>query len=210
MVLAHDATMNDDDDFALCAKDELFAAESFGDFRTRPVEPGKGAHRDYIHGYKKAADLLVKEIGNDMSIGTGMLAYPILHLYRHFIELSLKEILTIGRQTPPKDHRLNDLWNAVANLAEDEQIDERGSDFMAQLERCVLDYHELDGSGTVFRYADVPSPVCPADLNFTNLFNVMEKLDLQLDCLRECLLQKYENEAEAASMAFGLEANDRV
>ena len=50
------------------------------------------AFDDYATGYKEAADLLVSGMETRQSTGT-YLAYPVMFLYRHYLELRLKEIV---------------------------------------------------------------------------------------------------------------------
>lgn len=73
----------------------------------------------YASGYKKAADVLVDNI---MSLASGTrnpidyLVFPIVFLYRQYIELTLKQVIRVGiglhkQQHPfPKHHKLDELW----------------------------------------------------------------------------------------------------
>jgi hypothetical protein len=46
----------------------------------------------YVYGYKKAADILVEYI-KDTKTNQDYLVYPIVFLYRHHLELIIKEII---------------------------------------------------------------------------------------------------------------------
>lgn len=51
----------------------------------------------HIEGYKHAADQIYNRIGNeDRFMGKGFLILPMVFLYRHFVELSLKNIVALG------------------------------------------------------------------------------------------------------------------
>lgn len=71
----------------------------------------------YIAGYKDAADILVKNI-IDNNLRPGDKIMPIIFLYRHFIELSLKAIIKYGNQLfnirhrhdYPQIHNISELW----------------------------------------------------------------------------------------------------
>jgi len=79
----------------------------------------------YIAGYKDAADILVKYI-IDNRLKSDSLIIPIIYLYRHYIELSLKFIIKHGRQLfgikienhYPKSHKITDLWKEGRKIIE--------------------------------------------------------------------------------------------
>lgn len=79
----------------------------------------------YIAGYKDAADILVKKI-IDNNLKPGAKIMPIIFLYRHFIELSLKSIIKYGNQLfnikskndYPKIHTITELWKDARNIIE--------------------------------------------------------------------------------------------
>jgi hypothetical protein len=52
---------------------------------------GKG-WESYAYGYKKAADMLAMRFLEDCK-GADIVGYPILFLYRHYIELRLKALI---------------------------------------------------------------------------------------------------------------------
>lgn len=45
----------------------------------------------YVKGYKEAGDLLIKQC---QSVNKNILVYPICFMYRHYIEIQLKELIT--------------------------------------------------------------------------------------------------------------------
>lgn len=72
----------------------------------------------YIYGYKKAADSLVKGISKERT-EIDYLIYPIVFLYRHHIELQLKNLLELNillhgsEEKVPTDHKIKNLWPRV-------------------------------------------------------------------------------------------------
>ncbi|HRE53683.1 MAG TPA: hypothetical protein PLP22_02680 [Candidatus Competibacter sp.] len=69
----------------------------------------------YIHGYKCAADSLVTQIIQTRS-NQDILVFPIVFLYRHYLELALKYIIADGRKllgekgSFPTHHKIEHLW----------------------------------------------------------------------------------------------------
>lgn len=77
----------------------------------------------YAAGYRRAAELLIKHIdskGRDQDI----LVYPIVFLFRHHVELTVKRIIAIcllqitepDVKGPKVDHDLNILWGHARKL----------------------------------------------------------------------------------------------
>ncbi len=68
----------------------------------------------YADGFKRAAELLIANVRSTHEINT--VVFPILFLCRHYIELTLKEVIGYGRYlsetagTPPGGHDLHNLW----------------------------------------------------------------------------------------------------
>ncbi len=81
-----------------------------------PCLYAKSDWRARAWGFKKAADILADHISESWG-GGDLVIYPIVYLYRHHLELSLKDIITRGNYLLDKpiplkfDHSLNRLWN---------------------------------------------------------------------------------------------------
>ncbi len=87
------------------------------------------AHLDFYHinwnlyalGYKDAADILVQFVLKAPG-QQDMLVYPIVFLYRQYIELRLKEIIKKGEallstfNDIPFGHNIYDLWNKCKKI----------------------------------------------------------------------------------------------
>jgi hypothetical protein len=134
----------------------------------------------YVDGYRMAALKLVGELGNDQDF----LVYPIIFLYRHYLELRLKRLIELGEALAPgepagvpKSHDLLQLWHlAEKHLRREYRTCSDWQSFKADLraaKRLVDEFVRLDPgpSGTTFRYAREPNgrPTLPAHLIRINL-----------------------------------------
>src|SRR6266498_3799416 len=125
---------------------------------------GKGTSLPYIRGYQEAADILIERL-EETGRHADFLVFPIVYLFRHYLELLLKELIYRIRQLydlkPPAkekvDHKLHDLWETakplLAQLAD-------GQDISLQLhagDRLFREFQRFDAKGESFRYAILPN-----------------------------------------------------
>jgi hypothetical protein len=113
-----------------------------------------GLDRLYIEGYLLAATSLVDRVAAEPT-----LLYPVLFLYRHYVEIHLKAMaygLQTLKQLPAGSkidhHRIADIWNLVRPAAETQF----GSMHAAELEevgKVVMDIAAFDAGGQEGRYA---------------------------------------------------------
>jgi hypothetical protein len=119
-------------------------------------------HAVYSHmvdGYRLAADTLVDDVVDD-SGPLDLLVYPILVLYRHHIELALKQLFHLSGtyleldHSAKANHKLVPLWEEVMSRLE--RIPP-GSDPDPDgiVDLVVHSFNKRDGRATTFRYADV-------------------------------------------------------
>lgn len=120
----------------------------------------------YISGYKKAADLLawqVVESGNDQDD----LVYPIVFLYRQYLELQLKSIIKESRillsegHGFPMHHKIKVLWELVGQLMKKiiATVDSSVSEYITAedftfIDRAVMNFVEVDPDSIAFRYPE--------------------------------------------------------
>ncbi len=110
----------------------------------------------YISGYKIAADSLVKKVIRTKR-HQDSLVYPIVFLYRHYIELLLKKILLDGyrlldkTQEVPTVHKLDYLWRECRAILL-EIWPEEDTTALDSIETCIKNIMEIDPSSTGFRY----------------------------------------------------------
>ena len=135
----------------------------------------------FADGYKLAADMLVDQVeGNPPE---DCLIAPILFLYRHWVELKLKELIlslkvfSVAEITRPNHHHLYDLWSIVkSNLPC--LRDSRNQDFIL-LDARIKELDGLDPDGYRFRYpVNKRSEITelPESLGIKNLKDTMDKI----------------------------------
>jgi hypothetical protein len=110
----------------------------------------------YVAGYKEAADALIETV----SVGKGTadsLVFPIIFLYRHYLELRLKSLLEEGRHLLGVDHKAKNehdlfkLWSEVRSILEDIWPNGDQSDFDA-INTLIVQFKQIDPRSTAFRY----------------------------------------------------------
>jgi hypothetical protein len=106
-------------------------------------------------GYREAADKLVTAVAAD-TVLQSTVVYPIIFLYRHFLELELKYVLaTYGshfdKEADWKSHCLRELWQKVRRVIEEVGggADDGAND---AVEACILEMAEADPMSSSFRY----------------------------------------------------------
>jgi hypothetical protein len=168
---------NVDDQFTLpSANDRVFIAAS---------HPYRGFYekfygRNYLQGYEEAADILFEQaqfrLAEDPETPLDVanwLVYPIYFLYRHAIELSLKQMRDehiAGSVTASRnDHDLLHLWRGVKGWVEGIGGDELQAETKA-FERLIEQIQRVDPRGDAGRYE--------LHINRTETFKGLRPLDL--------------------------------
>lgn len=149
----------------------------------------------YQDGYRQAALRLVEYLC-DKGSGQDFLVYPIIYLYRHHIELTLKSIVrtayslldqtvTDKRSHPLTKHDLLKLWELARPLLDSVcEIADNSAfplDDLEGLESYVKQLHEHDDDGQHFRYPTTTKGTPSlrpglTTINIRNLSNALEKL----------------------------------
>lgn len=130
-----------------------FDRSSFGhDPSVAPLISGQGARSYYRVGYlntaRDTASALRKRHGTNAS------AMPVLYLFRHYVELALKDILAAGGafaidlSDKKFGHDLAALWREVAQV-----LDNFGFKATAGQHSVINELVELDARADAFRYA---------------------------------------------------------
>lgn len=137
----------------------------------------------YAGGYKEAADRLVRSIlQNRMSLDA--LIYPVVFLYRHWIELRLKEIISQGSillrkpELAPMSHDLQKLWQP-ARIVMTELWPEADVTELALVDNSIEEFNKVDPTSTVFRYMrDKQQKISlPDDISHINVRNLAQRMD---------------------------------
>lgn len=130
-----------------------FERSPFGrDPRVAPLISGRGARSYYRVGYldtaRDTASALRKRDGTNAS------AMPVLYLFRHYVELALKDILAAGGAfaidfaDKKFGHDLTALWNEVGKV-----LDNFRFEATADQHSAINELVELDARADAFRYA---------------------------------------------------------
>lgn len=153
----------------------------------------------YARGYKQAADLIVtKVIEGDPRASTftvSYLVFPLVFLYRQYIELRLKEIIFLGSRLNrdshgfPKHHRIQELWKHARPYIE--RVCGDSKETLDATEACIKEFSDLDHDGMAFRYpADREGkPHLPewSVINIRHLAETMQRLGNLLDDASEVI-----------------------
>jgi hypothetical protein len=156
----------------------------------------------YSSGYKMAGDLLIENAGSY----TDCLIYPVVFLYRHCIEMRLKQISVEGNKLLKpqiitekeindilyREHNLDKLWNyckiIIMNLFQDESEEE-----LSSIKEKIDKFSAIDNTSYKFRYPidTTGKPNYPIDqdiaISFIALRDIMRDLDLYLSGTAECI-----------------------
>ena len=137
-----------------------------------------------MRGYKLASDTMVDR-AKVSEFDRDLLVYPIIFNYRHFIELSLKYLIStygraVGVEPISNSHDLRRLWTAfMAVLAGYEHDDVEETDPIVA--RVVAEFAKVDPASFSYRYpADNkgnPIPISQEELDLGALADVMLALD---------------------------------
>lgn len=120
--------------------------------------PGISDLFPHIEGYKRAGDLIWQEIEkNPRGAGIDFLVYPMVFLYRHYTELSIKDIIALGRHLEgscrgfPTHHRLRELWDEARALIDRIEHGAYYKDIEA-MGVLITQFDLIDNGSYAFRY----------------------------------------------------------
>lgn len=143
----------------------------------------------YIIGYKKAADALVDYIKENRH-SQDTLVYPILFLYRQYLELAIKNIINKARQLQdisgvmPTGHKIHDLWKICEKLLTDIAPGD-SVEAIKEINRLISEFCAVDPKATAFRYPEDKdgNPSLPGvkRINIRNVYDVIEKISVILE-----------------------------
>ena len=151
----------------------------------------------YCEGYRRAADAVVDHFMerrtklNDYSSYHAFLACPIIFLYRHYLELRLKDLFIgyghlLGESTKVRGHKLTGLWQKVyerASRASTESVAEIYED-MVILKGIVQEFDRIDPKSETFRYPvdnQGSNVTLPPEIDLPGLKEAMKWVSYALD-----------------------------
>ena len=128
----------------------------------------------YALGYKEAADRLVEQLEAQRR-HQDLLVYPIVYLYRHYLEVAIKGLVRqaqtlLGNSVEiPAKHTIADLWTTCSALLErvspGDSVEEQ-----RQIGRLLREFATVDPTSTAFRY--------PVDLKGNQSLSGIRHIDL--------------------------------
>ena len=163
------------------------------------------------HGYKLAADLLIKE-AEEQAPTRRKLVYPIAFCYRHYLELTLKAILSeygamAGVRENWSSHNLQVLWKDVRALVANCGIGLPDNVWTEAFCARIEELTEIDRSSDAFRYpADRTGAEFKGGASLVDLAAMRETMQAIENYLEEIdgRLQHFENcySIELSSITF--------
>jgi len=111
----------------------------------------------YALAYKEAADCVVACAIRRRTRYPNFDMFPIGFLYRHYLELVLKEIICCGRRCSleeariSREHNLSRLWKEARPVFEEFWPDQHLHE-LALVENCISEFQKFDESSQGFRY----------------------------------------------------------
>lgn len=143
---------------------------------------------NYINGYKNAADTLVLHI-NEKASNQDSLVYPVVFLYRHHLELLLKNIIDNGLKLlgnddeRPKNHNLDSLWSGVKKIIL--KVWESSPEESKFIDHIIGELNKYDQYSMSFRYAkdkkDNKANPCLYYINLRHLAQSIDKVSVSLN-----------------------------
>jgi hypothetical protein len=139
----------------------------------------------YTEGYRRAADIIIEHLMLRDRNGVDLLVYPIAFLYRHHLELRLKELIREGSLLLDREcelrktHDLSKLWPQCRSIVK--EVWPEGSDSeLDAIEECIEEFSTVDRSES-FRYpvdtkGNPSLPSVPDHVNVRHLADTMTKI----------------------------------
>ena len=166
--------------------------------------------RAYVEGYRRAAESFYEHATRCQRMSPDYVVFPLAFLWRHHLELALKDIISTGQGLAgeeadfPKRHNLLQLWrlalpyvvvqgdpnapeldNVASNIKEFERIDPQATGFR----------YLQDKKGNGVGLADPPSTV-----NIATMQEAMVAVSNFLDAVHSCQGRALDWQAEQAAM----------
>ena len=130
--------------------------ESDGSERVASVESDWNSLSGYRIAYQSAADKLVESL-SDGFLEPDALIYPIMFLYRHCLELRVKELYLgmkiLNQQENAikmRSHDIKKFWKELRTMLELDWKDQ--ATLLDNIEHRIMEFHDLDKKSFAFRY----------------------------------------------------------
>ena len=153
---------------------------TFSIARNAYIDTRHGGRSSYANSYFIAADILARHAERD-STDRNFLALPVCYLYRHNLELQLKELIAVGQRIvgPINEnlnhHRIKRLWEIGRKLLHDADPGKEEPDEFQNVNDLIAHIDLVDDDGQAFRFA--------TKVNGDQSLSTVNEIDL--DALRE-------------------------
>ncbi len=144
----------------------------------------------YAEGYKRAGDILVQYV-IDNNCYQDFLVYPIVFLYRQYLELRLKELILVSSRLldqnidVPMDHNLLSLWAKARPNIEEVWPDSQTKSYLDAIEDRLKELCSIDPGSYAFRYPEdkkgAPTLAGMQHINLRQLRDVIQGISNVLD-----------------------------
>ncbi len=175
------------------SEDNLFEFEARRSVAASP----SSTKEDWYHlmnGYKDAADFLVAHTAETRG-DLRKLGNPIMFLYRHHLELALKDLIRDCRgllrrdEIFPKTHRIDELWQVCCGLLHEISPGMSDNEEIQHTTRLLADFQKIDPMSVAFRYPEDkdrnPPVLGEAAFDLSTVRDVVGKISLLLECISE-------------------------
>jgi len=143
---------------------------------------GKNTWLGYSTGYKRGATILSGFVCNQQGY-QDTLIFPILFLYRHYIELMLKQILNncavlLEKQIKFKHHNLKEYWELVKDNTPKCAGEPLPKEYIDAVDNIISQLDEVDRASDAFRYPSRKdgTPTLPG-IKLINIKQLSEEMD---------------------------------
>jgi|GEM_PF-2960388 len=147
---------------------------------------------DYVRGYRAATEILIEKILSD-NTSIDILVYPVIFLYRHCLELQMKEIIFVGRHLigkdfePLNDHNLTALWKKLKPLIIEIEPTYPKNE-LDKIDSVITNFELVDKKSDEFRYSLTKKSerTLKPELKYINIRHFAEEMEPVLSTL-ECI-----------------------
>lgn len=113
---------------------------------------GPYTYMEYAKGYFESGDIIIKRVIKNKS-DVDVMIYPILYLYRHALELSLKHFIKLKTKKHVTTHKLLPLWKEARIAIIDLLAPDHSSEILLEnLETVILKFNLIDPNSETARY----------------------------------------------------------
>jgi hypothetical protein len=177
----------------VCIAEPLFTSKSFPDkdwYLNAQLHVTPEKWDTYAEGYKCAGDIAVQYV-IDNNWYQDFLVYPIVFLYRHYLELRLKDLYFVSSRLLdqdidiPTNHNLLLCWDRVRSNIEQVWTDAGTKHALSKIEDRLKELNNVDVRSDAFRYPEdkqkKPTLAGLAHVNLKHLKEVVQGIANVLD-----------------------------